>query len=418
MNKILSVAKWEFLEKIKTRAFLISMIVTPVIIIAFALAPTMLENHESESTKLVGIVDESGKYFAGLQEKMKEEKLPGDLPKYVLVNITPDTLPANEETGQLIKISDNKVFSNKINSYLLIKYGGTDSVQLQWRSNATANYNDISNFEKAFNEVRIDLKFKNENIDPSLKKLFTNQVSIQPIKITEEGKDKESDFLTVFFSSFVFIILLMFMIMSSGGMLVRSMLEEKSNRLIEILVSSCTPTQLLTGKIFGLSLLNLFQITIWGLIGIALTGAATISPEIFENIGLDLVYFVLGFVFYTGIFVGLGAIATTEQEAQQFNSYISMILILPIVFAISAIQNPNSGIVHILSYFPLTTPSIMLLRLNISPIPLSDIIITILILLVSIIISIYLSSKIFKIGVLSYGRRPTLKELINWVKEK
>jgi ABC-2 type transport system permease protein len=95
-----------------------------------------------------------------------------------------------------------------------------------------------------------------------------------------------------------------------------------------------------------------------------------------------------------------------------------MILILPIVFAISAIQNPNSGIVHILSYFPLTTPSIMLLRLNISPVPLSDIIITISILIVSIIISIYLSSKIFKIGVLSYGKRPTLKELINWVKEE
>ena len=208
------------------------------------------------------------------------------------------------------------------------------------------------------------------------------------------------------------------MIMSSGGMLVRSLLEEKSNRLIEILVSSCTPTQLLTGKILGLSMLNLFQIVIWTVIGIALTGAATISPEIFENIGLDLVYFVLGFIFYTGIFVGLGATATTEQEAQQFNSYISMILILPIVFAISTIQNPNSEIVHILSYFPLTTPSIMLLRLNISPVPLADILTTILILIISIFISIYLSSKIFKIGILSYGKRPTLRELINWIKEK
>ena len=222
----------------------------------------------------------------------------------------------------------------------------------------------------------------------------------------------------MFFSSFVFIILLMIMIMSSGGMLVRSLLEEKSNRLIEILVSSCTPTQLLTGKILGLSMLNLFQIIIWGLIGIALTGAATISPEIIENIGLDLVYFVLGFVFYTGIFVGLGATATTEQEAQQFNSYISMILILPIVFAISAIQNPNSEIVHVLSYFPLTTPSIMLLRLNISPVPLADILTTILILVVSIFISIYSSAKIFKIGILSYGKRPTIRELINWIKEK
>ena len=418
MNKILSVAKWEFLEKIKTRAFLISMIVTPVIIIAFAIMPTMLENHETDATKLIGVVDKSDLYFGGLQEKLNKEKLPGDLPRYVLVNLTPDSNLASYNNDELLKYSDNKVFNNKVNSYLIIENGGTDSLQLQWRSNSTANYKDINNFEKAFNEVRIDLKFKREGIDPSLKKLFTKQVSIQPIKISKEGKDKESDFLTVFFSSFVFIILLMIMIMSSGGMLVRSLLEEKSNRLIEILVSSCTPTQLLTGKILGLSMLNLFQIVIWTLIGIALTGATTISPEIFENIGLDLVYFVLGFVFYTGIFVGLGATATTEQEAQQFNSYISMILILPIVFAISAIQNPNSEIVHILSYFPLTTPSIMLLRLNISPVPLADILTTILILIVSIFISIYSSAKIFKIGILSYGKRPTVRELINWIKEK
>ena len=418
MNKIFSVAKWEFLEKIKSRAFLISMIVTPVIIIAFGMLPTLLEGHETEATKLVGVVDKSGLYFSQLQKKLKKEKLPGDLPKYVLVNLAPDSDLTNYSYEELLKYADDKVFNDKVNSYLIIKNGGTDSVQLQWRSNSTANYKDINNFEKAFNEVRIDLKFQKEGLDPSLKKIITEQTTIQPIKITKEGKDKESDFLTVFFSSFVFIILLMIMIMSSGGMLVRSLLEEKSNRLIEILVSSCTPTQLLSGKILGLSMLNLFQIIIWGLIGIALTGAATISPEIFENIGLDLVYFVLGFVFYTGIFVGLGATATTEQEAQQFNSYISMILILPIVFAISAIQNPNSEIVHILSYFPLTTPSIMLLRLNIAPVPLADIISTILLLIVSIFISIYLSSKIFKIGILSYGKRPTLRELINWIKEK
>ncbi|MGA8264258.1 MAG: ABC transporter permease, partial [Ignavibacteriaceae bacterium] len=380
--------------------------------------PTLLENHETDVTKLVGVVDKSETYFSGLQEKLKEEKLSGDLPRYVLVNLTPDSQATNNGNEDIVKYSDNKVFNDKVNSYLLIKNGGTDSVRLQWRSNSTANYKDIRNFEQAFNEVRIDLKFKKKGIDTSLKKYLSSQIAIQPIKINKEGEDKESDFLTVFFSSFVFIILLMIMIMSSGGMLVRSLLEEKSNRLIEILVSSCTPTQLLAGKILGLSMLNLFQIVIWTVIGIALTGAATISPEIFENIGLDLVYFVLGFIFYTGIFVGLGATATTEQEAQQFNSYISMILILPIVFAISTIQNPNSEIVHILSYFPLTTPSIMLLRLNISPVPLADILTTILILIISIFISIYLSSKIFKIGILSYGKRPTLRELINWIKEK
>ncbi len=413
MNKIFSVAKWEFIEKVKTKAFLISMIITPVIIITFTVLPTLLGSQKSETTKVIGVVDKSGLYFDGLKEKIFRVKLSNNLPGYVLVNLTPE----KNDSVKLQKYADEEVFSHKISGYLFIRHGGTDSVSIQWRSRSTANFKDIRTFEQAFNEVRIDLKFKQEGIDTSLKKYISNQVDIKPIKITKGGKDTESDFLTVFFSSFVFIILLMIMILSSGGMLVRSLLEEKSNRLIEILVSSCTPTQLLTGKIIGLSLLNLFQMFIWSLIGIALAGSITISPEAFANIGLDLVYFILGFVFYTGIFVGVGSIVTTEQEAQQFTSYISMILVLPIVFAITALQNPNSELVQILSYIPLTTPSIMLLRLNISPIPLWDILTTIFILIISILISIYIASKIFKIGILSYGKRPSVRELINWIWE-
>lgn len=131
-----------------------------------------------------------------------------------------------------------------------------------------------------------------------------------------------------------------------------------------------------------------------------------------------LVYFLTGFLFYTALFVGFGSIVTTEQEAQQLTGYISMVLILPIVFAVTAIQNPASSIVHILSYFPLTTPSIMLLRLNVSPVPPGDIIITLGIMIISILVTIYLTAKIFRIGILSYGKRPSLKELANWLKEK
>ncbi len=414
MNKIFSVAKWEFIEKVKTRAFLISMIVTPVIIIAFAVLPTLLGNQEGEATKVIGVVDKSGLYFDGLKEKISGDKLSDNLPKYVLVNLSTE----KNDADSLQKSADKEVFDQKISAYLMIKYGGTDSVNVQWRSRSAANFNDVRTFERAFNDTRIDLKFKQEGIDPSLKKFISKEVDIKPIKISKEGRDTESDFLNIFFSSFIFIILLMVMIISSGGMLVRSLLEEKSNRLIEILVSSCTPAQLLTGKIFGLSLLGLFQIVIWGLIGISLTGAGTVHPDAFQNIPLTLVYFILGFIFYTGIFVGLGSVVTTEQEAQQFTSYLSMILVLPIVFAITAIQNPNSEFVRILSYIPLTTPSIMLLRLNIAPLPTWEILLTIFILLISIFISIRLSSKIFKIGILSYGKRPSLRELINWIKEK
>jgi len=414
MNKTFAVAKWEFLEKIKTKAFVISMIITPIIIIAFTVLPTLLSTQEETSTKVIGIIEATNTYFPLIKERTAAAKLENNLPRYVLINLN-DPGKTNKE---LLSKADKEMFNNKLNSCLFIQNALTDSVSLQLRSKNTVNFRDIRFFEQTFNKIRIGLELQSAGIDTSLMSYIESNIDITPIKISKEGKESESDFLIVFFSSFVFIILLMMMILSSGGMLIRSLLEEKSNRLIEILVSSCTPQQLLTGKILGLSALGLFQMAIWSLIGVALVGSATVPVTVFEHLPLMLLYFLTGFIFYTALFVGFGSIVNTEQEAQQLTGYISMILILPIVFAVTAIQNPNSTIIHALSYFPLTTPSIMLLRLNVSPVPFYELITTLGILIISILITIYLTAKIFRIGILSYGKRPSLKELANWFREK
>jgi ABC-2 type transport system permease protein len=414
MNKTFAVAKWEFLEKIKTKAFVISMIVTPIIIIAFAILPTLLSTQEETSTKVIGIIESTNTYFPLIKERTASKKLENNLPRYVLINLN----DPNKTNKELLSQADKEMFNNILNSCLLIKNALTDSVSIQLRSKNTVNFRDIRFFEQTFNKIRVGLKLQSVGIDTSLINYIESDIDITPIKISKEGKESESDFLIVFFSSFIFIILLMMMILSSGGMLIRSLLEEKSNRLIEILVSSCTPQQLLTGKILGLSALGLFQMAIWSLIGIALVGSATVPATVFEHLPLMLLYFLAGFIFYTALFVGFGSIVTTEQEAQQLTGYISMILILPIVFAVTAIQNPNSTIIHALSYFPLTTPSIMLLRLNVAPVPFYEIVTTMGILIISILITIYLTAKIFRVGILSYGKRPSLKELVNWFREK
>jgi len=208
------------------------------------------------------------------------------------------------------------------------------------------------------------------------------------------------------------------MIIYSGQMLVRSLVEEKSTKLIEILISSCSPEELMAGKILGLSALGLFQMFIWICIGIALAGSSLIPMSAFDNLWIMLVYFILGFLFYTAVFVGIGSIVTTEQEAQQITSYLSLVLVLPIAISASAITNPNSGLVQILSFIPLTIPAIMLLKINVVRVSTVEILSTITIMLASIYIMIYVASKIFRIGILSYGKRPGIKELISWIKEK
>ena len=414
MKKILVIARWEYLEKIKTKAFVISLIITPIIIILFSLLPTLLSDKEEIRTKVIGVVDPSGIYLKPLTSELAEYKIDKYQPNYILLNLLQPGKKINESKSE----ADEQVLKNRIEGYLLFSNGGTDSMKAEYRSENIGNFKDLRIFEEKINNIRLKHELAAKGFDPAIVKLVKENIQIQQIKIEESGKEGKQDFLVIFFSAFIFILLLMMMIIYSGQMLVRSLVEEKSNRLIEILISSCKPEELLGGKILGLSCLGLTQLLIWSMIGIALMGGAVIPPEVFENILPMLLYFIIGFFFYTTVFVGIGSVVTTEQEAQQMTTYLSLILILPVVVAVPAIQNPDSILVKVLSYIPFTIPSIMLLRFKIAPVPLTDILITILIMILSIFITIKIAAKIFRIGILSYGTKPGIKELIGWIKEK
>ncbi len=414
MNKILTIARWEYLEKVKTKTFIISLVITPLIIIMFSLLPTLLTQKEDQRTKVIGLVDTSGIYFHHLTDELEQYKLDDNQPNYILLN-----LADNKKTLKQLKIeADKDVIDNKIEGFLFILNSGTDSLEVEYRSEKLGGFKDVRHFEEKINKIRIQNELNARGIDQSLAEFVQSKVEIEQIKIEKSGEEGKQNFLVVFFSAFIFIMLLMMMVIYSGQLLVRSLIEEKSNRLIEILISSCTSEQLLAGKILGLSALGLTQIIIWSLIGITLVGGAVIPPAAFDNILIMLVYFITGFIFYTTIFVGIGSIVTTEQEAQQMTTYISLILILPVVVAMPAIQNPESMMVKVMSYIPLTIPSIMLLRFKIAPVPLIDIGITLSIMFISTIVTLKIAAKIFRIGILSYGKKPTIRELIQWSKEE
>ncbi len=413
MKKAITVAKWEFLEKVKSKAFIISLFLTPAIIISFSVLPTLLATKESDSTKAIGILDITQEYFSDLKNEIEVYKLKNNLPAYAILN----NYKSDFSPDSLINTSDTMVLENKLDGYLLIQKGTNDSLIIEFRTRSIGNFQDVARFEEAFNNLRIKRKLLSENIDLKIIEAIKQRVNVNQIKIEKPGQEGKGGFEMVFFSSIIFILLLMMMIIYSGQMLVRSMLEEKSNRLIEILISSCSPQDLLFGKVIGLSTLGLTQVFVWLLIGFSLIGAAIVPITSFDNIHLILLYFILGFVFYTTLFVGIGSIASTEQEAQQITSYLSLLLVLPSVFIISTLQNPDSGLVQALSYIPFTLPSVMILRVNVSPIPAFEIALTVLIMILSILIVMRISSKIFRFGVLYYGKMPTLKEIKIWLKE-
>ena len=219
-------------------------------------------------------------------------------------------------------------------------------------------------------------------------------------------------------------ILLVMTIFVTSGYLLQGVAKEKTSRVMEIILSSVTARELLAGKVLGLGALGLTQIVIWlgssvalsggsaGLLGIALP--FMVRPQVLV---LGVVYYVLGFLVYAVLMGGVGALGTTQQESQQLAGIFSLMAAIPLMLGGFMFSNPNMAFVRVLSWFPLTAPTMMLLRLPMAEVPLLDVVGSIVMLLVAIPIILWAGSKIFRMGLLMYGKRPGLRQVLRALRQ-
>jgi ABC-2 type transport system permease protein len=329
----------------------------------------------------------------------------------VLRQLSSDASPEQQ------KLEGNKLISDKeIEGYFSIPAAIYDSGKVEYRAENVGNIRMSERFSRTIEEVIVEHRLKGEGLDPKLIRKLTASVDIKSIKVSGTGKEKESGFVETFFSAYIVIMMLMFLVLTSGQLLIRSVVEEKSNRVIEVLLSSCSARDLMVGKIIGISALGILQILIWGSIGLALSIKSGSNMFVLENLLLSSVYLVLGYLFYSAIFVAAGSPVTTEQEAQQITSYVTLFVVFPMALAIPAMQNPNSPLIKILSFIPPLTPAFMVLRIPIQMPETWEILTTIALMIVSSVGMMWVAGKIFRVAILVYGKRPTIPELIRWIR--
>ena len=413
-SKAFQVALWEFMEKVKSKAFIISLVLMPIIIGAMAILPAIFASKADNEPIRIGIIDGTQKLVQPLGEKLDREfRLKNDQPNYILRNISLEgTLEEARAEGARLVASD------ALEGFFSIPATVFDSGKVEYRTKNVGNFKVQERFSRAIEQVITEMRLSSHGLDAALIRKLTARVEIRPIKISEKGEESESSFGETFAKSYIGLLMLIFMVLTSGQLLVRSMVEEKSNRVIEVLLSSCTPRDMMIGKILGLSGLGILQMLVYALMGIALalkTDMNLLQPEYFA---FTMVYAILGYVFYAAIFVAAGSPATTEQEAQQITAYISMLMVAPFALMMLVMQNPNSLIVKVLSYIPVLTPSIMVLRISIQMPSMWEILATIALMILSTAAMMWIAGKIFRVAILSYGKRPTLPELFRWVRDK
>ncbi len=407
--KLLSVAWWEYSEKIRSKAFIVSLILLPAVIVALVVVPALFVTGADRDPRELAIVDEAGIYAPGVAKLLEERfVLPDGRPNYRLRTIA---LSGPTDLYRSILLGDSLVLRGEIEGYFILRSPIGDLVDVEYR---TLNAGAIRLQEKiipALREAVIEVKMRARGLDPGLIGELGRSINVRTFKVAPGGLMEETAFEQTFFGAYLYMMMLFFIIMTSGQLLVRSMLEEKSNRIVEMLLSSVPARDIMGGKILGLGALGATQLLAWGVFATVVGRFAGLAVIPLGSALLLSVYFVLGYLLYTAVFVSAGAPLSTEQEAQQVTSILSLGLVVPLALAFPVMQDPGSTLAIALTMVPLFTPMMMAIRIPTQMPPLTEILLSLSLLAAGVFVMMRLAGRIFSASVLLTGKRLNFSEL-------
>lgn len=435
MNKIGLIIKREYLTRVKKRSFIIMTFLGPLLMAAIYIIPVLLAIHGGDEKKTIAIVDQSHWFERQFTDT---------------------------ENQSFIRLDDIDIDSTK----KLVQEGKYDialyipETQLNIPSSAVVYsmkqvpMNVESHIKEVMkNEIQVQ-KLLASGVDPDILEQIKTEVSLSVIRMDEEGGEKETFSEIQLAIGMVLAILIYIFIMLFGGQVMQGVAEEKSNRIIEVIVSSVKPFQLMMGKIIGVSLVALTQFLMWILltgaiylgfsaaVGIssheAISAGTVMTQEISNNNIMSnesiqqivnivksidfgaiilgfMIFFILGYLLYATLFAAIGSIVEDNTDSQQFTLPVTVPLIIAMFSAISVINNPDGPLALWMSMIPFTSPVVMMVRIPFG-IPIWQIVVSAVLLLGTFIAMTWVAAKIYRTGILMYGKKLSYKEIFKWLK--
>ncbi|CAB3288686.1 putative membrane protein [Methanocaldococcus lauensis] len=394
IKKIFTVGKREIFSNVKRKQFLISTVIVPIIMISLAVMGSLMMFDIKELK--VGYIDNFGL------------EIPN---KVVKNNIGNKTITIYFIKYQSIEKGKEDILNKKIDALIVIPkdYLKTGNIIIY---SATKSPNPLITDTLSNIIIKNLLKGKVDNLTYNR---VVNPINVKIYFVSKKGVEKESFLSQLLPMGFVF--LLYMAITSLSGIIVSSIIEEKQNRIMEILLCYASSENLMFGKILGISIVGLIQIGIWLIFALPVIIIYAVKVSLYLVL-FALIYFILGYLFYSSLLCGIASLFSHPKDASQLISPIIIVQIIPIMFMNTIMVNPNHYIAKILSYIPFTLPYTVVLRESVTQLPLTEIIISTLIMVFSIVLSFILSIKLFKIGVLLYEENLTLKKVIKIILNK
>lgn len=429
------IIKREFISRVRNRTFVVMTFLSPLIVVGMVALITWLTAINNDEIKKVAFIDETELFISDLKNT--------DEVQYVNYG------------NYDIEVAKDSVISKKLYGLLYIPKKSTNkelSESIQFYAQESPSFSILSTIEEIIANKLTNQNYRAEGLDLAVIDSSKAIINIQIENFSGEKTSKISNLVKIVFGGAAGYLLMMFIIIY-GNMVMRSVIEEKTNRIIEIIISSVKPMQLMMGKILGTSFAGILQFLIWVVLGgiLMIVGYAFFGTsvdatdmqdatrileethgelminmaEIFIEISklqlLELVifffvYFIGGYFLYSSIYAAIGAAVDSETDSQQFMLPILLPLMLGIYVGFFAvIENPHGTVSTVFSMVPLTSPIVMLMRIPFG-VPWWEILISIVLLIGSIIFMIWFAGKIYRIGILMYGKKPSYKELFKWLK--
>lgn len=451
MSKTSIIIKREYTSRVKKKSFIIMTLLTPLIFAALMVVPAMIMQNEDQDFKKIAVVEDGSDLFKDVipdTRHMDFEYL-GD----VDVNQLKNTF---EEAGYYGILYLSPTLVNVPNAAQIISSSQPPLDMLEYIERTLEKY--LESEKMAEYEI--------ENLDEILKSVKTS-VRLQTIRIDDKGETKETNTGIAMGLAYIGAFLMYMIVLLYGVQVMRGVFEEKNNRIVEVIISSVKPVQLMMGKIIGIALVGLTQFAIWIVLmaGIAIGVQKAFLPDdtsmlteqvtqsvmeqapqaagmieesianqgqneeftrLFNNLmnfnwGMVIIsfflYFIFGYLLYAAIFAAIGSAVDTETDTQQFMFPIMLPIILGLFIAMGTMQNPESSLSFWGSIIPFTSPIVMMARIPFD-VPVWELVLSVSLLAATFFATVYLAAKIYRTGILMYGKKVTFKEMIKWVRYK
>ena len=434
MNKkrFLLILQREYMSIVGKKSFIVMTLLMPFLLILLGCIPVLLQMINTNDEKTVAVIDETGRYGGAIKSDDQFDFEYYDQAK----------------SGNARQLYDEK--GKELYAIVIIPRDVEATHQLLVYSESAVSSTLIAHLERSMGKTLTDAKVRSYGIE-GLEKILKEcnvEVNVRSIKWSDGGSEETSSTDIAMIVGVALSMLSYFFVLMYGAMIMNSVIEEKTNRIVEVIVSSCKPLELMLGKILGVALVGFIQVAIWAvLLGIAGTvlgmgfiGSAVASPEAVDAaqamaqssqsdsfvemllsvnyvqiLFFFVVYFIGGFLLYASLFAGFGSAVDQASDASQFTTPIMIVIIIALYASLACMENPDGDVAFWCSMIPFTSPMVMMVRLPYD-VPVWQMALSVAVLYGTAIGLTALSAKIYRTGILLYGKKNSFKDVIKWIK--